>query len=109
MKPDFDKYADKIVPAIIQDSISNKVLMLGGMAELGAESLQEHEGIINLIKQHSWKAVVLVGGDFLKLDHPFIKMGNSTEAAAWFKGQHFSDTYFLIKGSRSMQMERVLS
>jgi UDP-N-acetylmuramoyl-tripeptide--D-alanyl-D-alanine ligase len=88
---------------------ANKVLMLGGMAELGQESLQEHEAIIELIKQHPWKAVVLVGGDFLKLDHPFIKKANSTEAAEWFKGQSFNDTYFLIKGSRSMAMERVLS
>ena len=86
----------------------NKVLMLGGMAELGHESLQEHEAIIELIKQHSWKAVVLVGGDFLKIDHPYIKMTNSAEAATWFKDQAFNDTYFLIKGSRSMQMERVI-
>lgn len=88
---------------------ANKVLMLGGMAELGQESLQEHEAIIELIKQHPWKAVVLVGGDFLKLDHPFIKKANSAEAAEWFKGQSFNDTYFLIKGSRSMAMEKVLS
>jgi UDP-N-acetylmuramoyl-tripeptide--D-alanyl-D-alanine ligase len=87
---------------------TNKVLMLGGMAELGHESVQEHEAIVDLIKQHPWKAVVLVGGDFLKIDHPFIKMANSAEAAAWFKGQAFNDTYFLIKGSRSMQMERVI-
>jgi UDP-N-acetylmuramoyl-tripeptide--D-alanyl-D-alanine ligase len=86
----------------------NKVLMLGGMAELGHESLQEHEAIVELIKQHSWKAVVLVGGDFLKIDHPFVKMANSAEAAAWFKEQAFNDTYFLIKGSRSMQMEKVI-
>lgn len=87
---------------------SNKVLMLGGMAELGQESLQEHQAIIDLIKQHSWKAVVLVGGDFLKIDHPFIKLNNSAEAATWFNNQQFNDAYFLIKGSRSMQMERVL-
>ncbi|THU41322.1 UDP-N-acetylmuramoyl-tripeptide--D-alanyl-D-alanine ligase [Niastella caeni] len=86
----------------------HKVLMLGGMAELGQESLQEHEAIIALIKQHPWKAVVLVGGDFVKIDHPFIKMANATEAADWFKSQQFNDTYFLIKGSRSMQMEKVL-
>jgi UDP-N-acetylmuramoyl-tripeptide--D-alanyl-D-alanine ligase len=88
---------------------ANKVLMLGGMAELGQESLQEHEAIIELIKQHPWKAVVLVGGDFLKLDHPFIKKANSAEAAEWFRSQPFNNTYFLIKGSRSMAMERVLS
>jgi UDP-N-acetylmuramoyl-tripeptide--D-alanyl-D-alanine ligase len=87
---------------------ANKVLMLGGMAELGNESLREHQAIIELIK-HNWKAVVLVGGDFLKLDHPFIKKANSAEAAEWFKGQSFNDTYFLIKGSRSMAMEKVLS
>jgi UDP-N-acetylmuramoyl-tripeptide--D-alanyl-D-alanine ligase len=88
---------------------ANKVLMLGGMAELGLESVQEHEAIIELIKQTPWKAVVLVGGDFMKLDHPFVKMGNSAEAAKWFAEQQFNDTYFLIKGSRSMQMEKVLS
>lgn len=87
----------------------NKVLMLGGMAELGPESLQEHEAIIDLIKHHSWKAVVLVGGDFIKIDHPYIKMVNANEAAAWFNNQQFNDTYFLIKGSRSMQMEKVIA
>lgn len=33
MKPDFSKYADGLVPAIVQDSASNKVLMLGFMNE----------------------------------------------------------------------------
>ena len=33
MKPDFSKYADGLVPAIVQDAISNKVLMLGFMNE----------------------------------------------------------------------------
>lgn len=87
---------------------TSKVLMLGAMAELGPESLQEHEAIIELIKQHAWKAVVLVGGDFLKIDHPFIKKANAAEAAEWFKDQTFTGTYFLVKGSRSMQMEKVL-
>jgi UDP-N-acetylmuramoyl-tripeptide--D-alanyl-D-alanine ligase len=88
---------------------SDKVLMLGGMAELGAESLQEHKAIIDLIKKHPWRSVVLVGGDFMKIDHPYIKMANAAEAAAWFKSQRFTDTYFLIKGSRSMAMEKVLA
>jgi UDP-N-acetylmuramoyl-tripeptide--D-alanyl-D-alanine ligase len=51
--------------------------------------------------------VVLVGGDFMKIDHPFIKMHNADEAASWYRRQKFIDTYFLIKGSRSMQMEKV--
>ena len=31
MNPDFSKYADGLVPVIIQDAVSNKVLMLGFM------------------------------------------------------------------------------
>ena len=33
INPDFSKYADGLMPVIIQDSISNKVLMLGFMNE----------------------------------------------------------------------------
>jgi UDP-N-acetylmuramoyl-tripeptide--D-alanyl-D-alanine ligase len=87
---------------------ANKVLMLGGMAELGGESLQEHKAISELIAQHNWKAVVLVGGDFLKFEHPFTTFTNAAEAKKWLQGQQFENTHLLIKGSRSMQMEKVL-
>ena len=87
----------------------DKVLMLGGMAELGEESLQEHAMIIDLIQQHQWKDVVLVGGDFLKIDHPFLQFSNSREAAQWYHSNNMHGNYILIKGSRSMQMEKVLS
>ena len=87
---------------------SNKVLMLGGMMELGPESLQEHQQIIDLIKKYNWKAVVLVGGDFRKLDHPYISMENAAAAKEWLSAQQFQHTSFLVKGSRSMQMEKVL-
>lgn len=86
----------------------NKVLLLGAMAELGEESLQEHEAIVDLIKQNTWKNVALVGGDFLKFDHPFIKFENSMQVKEWWQQQHFENTHALIKGSRSMQMEKVL-
>ena len=33
MNPDFSKYSDGLIPSIIQDAISNKVLMLGFMNE----------------------------------------------------------------------------
>lgn len=33
MKPDFSKYSDGLVPVIVQDDITNKVLMLGFMDE----------------------------------------------------------------------------
>ncbi len=87
---------------------TKKVLMLGGMMELGVDSLEEHKNILHLIRQYNWHEVVLVGGDFGKIDHEFIFFPTSTEAKDWFQKQGFEQTHFLIKGSRSMQMERVL-
>ena len=86
-----------------------KVLLLGAMAELGDESLAEHKAIVTLINQYKWENVVLVGGDFLKTEHPYLQFQNSTEAKEWLQQQHFENTHFLIKGSRSIEMEKVLT
>lgn len=88
--------------------VDKKVLMLGGMMELGSESIQEHENIIGLIRTFSWHAVVLVGGDFGKTNHEFIFFPNSDAAKIWFQEQGFENAYLLIKGSRSMQMEKII-
>ncbi|MEI7963606.1 MAG: UDP-N-acetylmuramoyl-tripeptide--D-alanyl-D-alanine ligase [Chitinophagaceae bacterium] len=85
-----------------------KILMLGGMMELGSESVQEHSAIIELIKKYNWKNVVLVGGDYHKINHPYINFKDATEAKAWFHQQDLKQVAILIKGSRSMQMEKIL-
>jgi UDP-N-acetylmuramoyl-tripeptide--D-alanyl-D-alanine ligase len=87
---------------------AKKILMLGGMAELGKESLDEHKSIIDLINKYKWGEVVLVGGDFLKLQHPYLQFEDSVQAKEWLHAQNFHDAYLLIKGSRSMQMEKVV-
>lgn len=86
----------------------DKVLMLGGMMEMGEDSLKEHQALIDLIKKHEWKDVVLVGGDFNKVNNPYTTFANSTEAGKWLKEKQFTNTTILVKGSRSMQMEKVL-
>ena len=86
----------------------HKILVLGGMAELGTESEQEHEAIIVLIKQYNWCKVLLVGGDFLKMAHPFLSFSSATEAGQWLQQQQVQHAYLLVKGSRSMQMEMIL-
>ena len=82
--------------------------MLGGMMELGEDSIMEHQQIVDLINQHKWKQVVLVGGDFAHTQHNYLYFPNSSEATKWFQEQGFNNTYLLIKGSRSMQMEKIL-
>jgi UDP-N-acetylmuramoyl-tripeptide--D-alanyl-D-alanine ligase len=88
---------------------NNKILILGGMMELGAESIYEHTNLISLINNYAWKNVLLVGGDFKNVPHNFLFVSNAEEAAQWLKQQHFQNSYFLIKGSRSVQLEKVLT
>jgi UDP-N-acetylmuramoyl-tripeptide--D-alanyl-D-alanine ligase len=86
----------------------NKILTLGAMAELGEDSLKEHQNIISEIGRYQWKDVLLVGGDFLKTDHPYKKFSSPVDAGASLKKEGIEHSYLLIKGSRSMQMEKVL-
>ncbi len=87
---------------------SEKILILGGMMELGADSVPEHQKIIELINKYTWKSVVLVGKDFKNVPENFIHFTNTSEAKDWYNAQHLHHAQVLIKGSRSMKMENVL-
>jgi phosphoribosyl-AMP cyclohydrolase / phosphoribosyl-ATP pyrophosphohydrolase len=56
MRPDFSKYADGLVPVIVQDANSDKVLMLGFMNEAALEQTQRDEKVcfFSRSKQRLW-------------------------------------------------------
>jgi UDP-N-acetylmuramoyl-tripeptide--D-alanyl-D-alanine ligase len=85
-----------------------KILLLGSMMELGNDSGKEHEEIVSLINKYKWYAVVLVGKNFNQIKQDFINFENSLQAKEWLKKEDPKNTQILIKGSRSMQMEKVL-
>ena len=85
-----------------------KVLILGGMMELGSESIKEHAAIVQLIQSNPWYKVVLVGKDYLDLPDNITHLDSSAEARDWFQKEGLSEAQVLIKGSRSMQMEKVI-
>ena len=86
----------------------NKIVILGGMMELGNESIKEHANIIELLSHFKWKQVVVAGKDFINLPSSILHFNNALEIAYWFKEQQFKNATILIKGSRSMTMEKVL-
>lgn len=85
-----------------------KVVILGGMMELGNESEAEHAKITQLLQQYKWHGVVLAGNDYKSIPEGYIHFGAAAEVAAWFREQDFEDSTILLKGSRSMMMEKVI-
>ena len=88
--------------------VERKILLLGAMKELGEESLAEHRALVNLIQSLQLKEVVLVGGDFGATEHPFLFFNDADSAGRWLREQKLQGALLLVKGSRSLQMEKVL-
>ncbi len=93
--------------ALLQDE--NKILIIGGMKELGRESPAEHEKLIELISKYSWKSIALVGREFQPFENRHQWFATSDEARDWFKNQAFENSTILIKGSRGIALEKLLN
>ena len=87
----------------------NKMVCLGGMRELGADTLMEHQMLIDQLKQTNWKQVLLVGLEFKPCIHNFQYFDTVTEAKAWLQAQQLKGYTLLIKGSRGIQMEQLIA
>ena len=93
-----------------------KIVLLGGMMELGEDSIAEHQALIEQLVALGFKEVVLVGGDFAFAHAsttqiqttPFTYLPNAQAANEWLKQLNPQNAYILVKGSRSMNMEQVL-
>lgn len=87
-----------------------KVLILGDMLELGSYAREEHQKIADLIKNEDLCSVFLVGSHFSTVDAASaIKFETSTQLAGYLASQKpLTDSLILIKGSRGIQLEKVL-
>ncbi|MDO8997167.1 MAG: UDP-N-acetylmuramoyl-tripeptide--D-alanyl-D-alanine ligase [Sediminibacterium sp.] len=93
-----------------------KIVLLGGMMELGEDSIAEHQALVKQLVELGFKEVVLVGGDFVHTKDLFPNketayytyLPNSLDARDWLQQLNPQHAYILVKGSRSMKMEQVL-
>jgi len=88
---------------------ANKVVCLGGMRELGANTSLEHQMLIDQLKENNWSDVLLVGSEFKNCNHNYQYFDTVQEAKIWFDSKQFSGFSILIKGSRGIQMEQLIA
>ena len=87
----------------------NKVVCLGGMRELGEDTLKEHQILIDQLNQTQWKQVILVGSEFKPCVHSYLYFDTVLEAKDWLQTQQYTGHALLIKGSRGIQMEQLIA
>ena len=85
----------------------NKVVILGDMFELGSESQNEHQSIVNQSAKLNFKNVILVGEIFSKTESNNEKFNSFEELKNYLEKVNISESQILIKGSRGMALERV--
>ena len=87
----------------------NKIVCVGGMRELGKDTLKEHQILIDQLKQNQWKQVILVGSEFKTCTHSYLYFDTVLEAKTWLQAQQYTGHALLIKGSRGIQMEQLIA
>jgi UDP-N-acetylmuramoyl-tripeptide--D-alanyl-D-alanine ligase len=90
--------------------INNKYVILGDMLELGNYSESEHEKIIGLLQDHSFDKIILVGNIYISLKVPdkFLQFRDVNELKNWLENNNIVNSNVLIKGSRGIQLEKVV-
>ncbi|MNY43130.1 putative bifunctional UDP-N-acetylmuramoylalanyl-D-glutamate--2,6-diaminopimelate ligase/UDP-N-acetylmuramoyl-tripeptide:D-alanyl-D-alanine ligase [compost metagenome] len=95
----------------LQLDTQNKVMVLGDMFELGKESQQEHNIIVESLLNQNKSVCYLIGKSFYehKIASENIRFFETFEDFSnHLKTIHFENNTILIKGSRGMALERTL-
>ncbi len=86
-----------------------KGVILGDMLELGADSHEEHQKIVDFLSTLKLDLVYLVGPHYSACQTPdqFKHFNNSVDLAHFLEQQRLSGYLLLIKGSRGMKLETI--
>jgi UDP-N-acetylmuramoyl-tripeptide--D-alanyl-D-alanine ligase len=87
-----------------------KYLILGDMLELGEQTMDEHQKIVDYVDSLEFKEVFLVGPLFLhsKSRHKKKKFEHVELLSTYLKTQPIDNKLILIKGSRGIRLEKIL-
>jgi UDP-N-acetylmuramoyl-tripeptide--D-alanyl-D-alanine ligase len=88
--------------------LENSVVILGDMFELGTESLQEHQAMVDLATSFNFDHTFFVGDIFFQTTTKKHQFRTYEQLEAYLKENRLTQQSILIKGSRGMRLERIL-
>ncbi len=99
----------KALKAFSELSADKKMVILGDMLELGAETVTEHMKVTEIVEKLESTEVCLVGPVFGSQaeGRNFRIFGSSSDARQWLKEASLSGYTILVKGSRGMMLEKI--
>ncbi len=105
-------------PTSMKSALSNfskmkatkKIAVLGAMKELGGFSEMEHKEVSDLAVSLGFDKILLIGEEFknVTLSPSVLYFENVDALKDWFGEHRFEYTHFLIKGSRSVGLEKII-
>jgi UDP-N-acetylmuramoyl-tripeptide--D-alanyl-D-alanine ligase len=98
------------IKSFLSNKVDEKYLILGDMLEMGQYSDEEHTKILELITNKNVDTIFLVGAEFAKANskfgfHSFLHID---ELCSYLSENLIKNGNILIKGSRGIQLEKVL-
>ncbi len=94
----------------VQLNAANKGVILGDMLELGKVAKEEHQRVVDFLKDKPLEHIFLVGPHYsaCQLPESFHPFSDANELVAHLNRTKLSGRLLLIKGSRGMKLEMVL-
>lgn len=89
-------------------NVDHKMLILGDMRELGAESQAEHQKIVGFIHECGFEKVLLVGEQFAATQHSYPTYANAQELIEALKKKKPIKSTILIKGSNGIKLNSIV-
>ncbi len=90
---------------------TGKMVILGEMYELGQYSESEHQRIAKMASEMQFDQIITVGEGFKKSakEYGFLHFKDADRLRVWFKENLPHNYWILIKGSRGVALEKILS